>query len=158
MKYVLFAVGVVVGLIIAPLFTDSSLLQWIVRLGLGIVGYNIPAFVRYNKASPKQLLAFHGENAPLSRSKSANEIATFLSQLEKGGLIQGINKGMNAVAVYKEKWNELNASEQIAFSQIAAQYFNLIEESASVSVVSTQMEMLASYSLNEGYIGKNSDK
>ena len=121
MKYVFAFVGMAIGQIIGDLVADSRATDWTLGIVLGVVGYYLPAFVRYRGSTPKELLAFHGPGAPISRSTSSREIRTFLAQLHEGGLLLDFLPSNDFAKVNDAQWSNLVESERLALAQVLMQ-------------------------------------
>jgi hypothetical protein len=153
MKYVLFIVGVVLGVIVSPMITDSEFIQWVIQAGMGLFGYNFAAVLNCNRMWPQNVLKFHGENSPIMRSKSLSELKAFMRQLERCGLLVDIVP-KQTVVVNRAKWNSLADSEKLCFSKISAQFFRVSFKVESVIIKSIDERHLASYSPEEGFLDK----
>ncbi len=53
MKYILFIIGGIIGLIIASSISDSEILRWVIGLGCGIAAEKIPVLFRHKKPNPQ---------------------------------------------------------------------------------------------------------
>jgi len=103
-KNILAIIGMVIGQLIGGLIADSRAIDWTIGLILGTAGYLFPGFIRYTRSSPKQLLSFHGPDAPISRATSSGELRAFLSQLHKGGLLLDFNPQKSDAKVDRSQW------------------------------------------------------
>ncbi len=83
---------------------DSTVVGWILAIVLGVAAYQIPAFVRYIRSTPQQMLAFHGPDAPITKTTSAGEIRSFLSYLHDGGLLLDFEPDQPDVLLDKAQW------------------------------------------------------
>ena len=100
---------------------DSRAVGWTVGVILGLVAYNIPAFFRYMRSTPKQLLSFHGPDAPITRTDSSGEIRTFLSQLHDGGLIVYFDPRQSDVKLDESQWVALSEIERVTLCRVLTQ-------------------------------------
>lgn len=133
MKYLLAFVGMLIGRIAGSLIANSQLIEWTLGVFLAIVGYHVPAFIKYARAAPKQLLAFHGPGAPISRSTSLAELRTFLSRLHDGGLLLDFHPKNDFATVDENQWASLADPERLALAQVLMQA-QAIEDGAVVGV------------------------
>jgi hypothetical protein len=147
MKYILAIIGMVIGQLIGGLIADSRAIDWTLGSILGTVGYLFPGFIRYTRSSPKQLLSFHGPDAPISRATSSGELRAFLSQLHKGGLLLDFNPQKSDAKVDGSQWANLNEPEKIALFQILAQAKAVDgDTSGEIKLLSRDGTLLAKYS------------
>jgi len=72
MKYILFIIGGIIGLIIASSISDSEILRWVIGLGCGIAAEKIPVLFKHKKSNPQ------GQ----SNIRPQNAIATFGDEIE----------------------------------------------------------------------------
>ena len=121
MKYLLAFVGMLIGQIAGSLIANSQLIDWTLGVILATVGYQVPAFIKYTRAAPKQLLAFHGPGAPISRSTSSGELRTLLSQLHDGGLLLDFHPKNDFATVDENQWTSLADSERLTLAQVLMQ-------------------------------------
>ena len=121
MKWIFALLGMAIGRVIGEFIADSQAISWTLSLILGTVSYWLPGFFRYTKSTPKQLLSFHGLDAPISRTTSSGELRAFLSQLHEGGLLLDFNPQRNDAKVDVPQWNNLTELEKLTLLQILAQ-------------------------------------
>lgn len=121
MKYVFAFVGMLIGQVVGSLIADSRVIDWTLGVILAVVGYQVPAFIKYTRSTPKQLLAFHGPGAPISRSTSSGQLRTFLSQLHEGGLLLDFDPNNEFAKVDGVQWANLVASEKLTLAQVLMQ-------------------------------------
>lgn len=153
MKWILAFLGMVIGRVVGELIADSQAINWTLGLILGAAGYWLPGFIRYTRSTPKQLLSFHGRNAPISRATSSGELRSFLSQLHEGGLLLDFNPQKSDARVDGSQWADLVDPEKLLFFQVLAQAQavdgNRTEE---IKLFDRDGTLLASYSTNDGII------
>lgn len=146
MKYLLAVIGFLIGRILGEMTTGSEVIGYIVSATFGVVGFLIPAFFKYQKAKPKDLLAFHGPDSPITRTTSSGELRNFLSQLHKGGLLVDFNPSIKFAVVNEEQWNALGDSEKLTLCSVLAQAGRVDGNSLPEIVVTTgSMKTLANY-------------
>ena len=121
MKYLLAFIGMVIGNILGEAITGSRAVGWFASVVLGLLAYQIPAFFRYMRSSPQQLLSFHGPNAPITRSTSSGEIRTFLAQLHDSGLLIDFDPRGSDVILDKAQWTALSETEKATMCRILTQ-------------------------------------
>jgi len=153
MKYICALIGFVAGQGIAALIWDVALVRWIGGLVLGVIAYEIPAFIKYVRATPKEQLAFHGPNAPITRTKSVGEIRAFLGGLHKGGLLLDFHPGGEDASIARAQWALLSDAERLTLCQVLMQARILHDDSVvRIRVVGDDSTPLATYSVTDGYI------
>lgn len=121
MKYIFGFVGMFIGQFVGRLVADHWLIGWTLGVILAVIGYQIPSFIRYTRSTPKQLLAFHGPDAPISRSTSSGELRTFLGQLREGGLLLDFHPHNDFATVDKVQWDNLDEPERLTLVQVLMQ-------------------------------------
>lgn len=148
MKYILAVIGMVIGQLIGWLIADSRVIDWTIGLILGTAGYLLPSFIRYTRSSPKQLLSFHGPDAPISRSTSSGELRTFLSQLHEGGLLLDFSPQKSDAKVDGSQWANLTEPEKLTLFQVLAQAKAVDgDATGDVRLLSHDGTLLAKYSI-----------
>ncbi len=153
MKYICAFIGIIIGQALGEFINDTTLVRWTAGLVLGVIGYELPKFIKYARSTPKQFLAFHGPNAPISRTQSAGEIRTFLSQLNKGGLLLDFHPQREDTTVARAQWSELSDAERLTLCQILMQARVLYDNSASeLRLLGGDGVVLATYSAIDGSV------
>ena len=118
MKYIIMFLGFLAGDFIATLLTSSSLIHWIAGVLGAVLAHEFVRFLRYVRYSPKQLLAFHGPDSPITRTTSSGEIRAFLSDFHKGGLLIGFDPRQSHVKLDENQWEDLSENEKITLCQV----------------------------------------
>jgi hypothetical protein len=150
MKYFLAFLGVLIGQLIGAFIAGSRVLNWILGFILGGVGFLLPAFFRYARSTPQQILTFHGPDAPISRSTSSGELRTFLSQLHKGGLLLSFTPHGSDAKVDEAQWRKLQDSEKLTFFQVLAQAQKVdASPGAEIRIFAQNGIPLAKYSIRQ---------
>lgn len=150
MKWIFAFLGMVIGRLIGEFVADSQAISWTLSLFLGVVGYWLPGFFRYTKSTPKQLLAFHGPDAPISRATSSGELRAFLSQLHKGGLLMDFNPQKSDAKVDGSQWANLTGLEKLTLFQVLAQAKAVDGDTTEgIRLLSHDGTLLASYSITD---------
>ncbi len=151
MKYLFAMVGMVIGQIIGEFIADSHVINWTLGLIIGVVGYHLPTFIRYTRSTPQQLLSFHGPNAPISRSTSAGELQTFISQLHKGGLLLYFHPQKSDAKVAGSQWANLIESDKLTLFQVLARA-QVVDGDATqeIKLFNSDGTLLARYSTING--------
>lgn len=121
MKYILAFIGMLIGKLGGEMFTGSYAIGWIAGVILALISYQIPTFFRYAKSSPKQLLAFHGPDAPITKTKSSGELRAFLSQLHDGGFLLDFDPKQPNVALDETQWENLSEPERTTLCRVLTQ-------------------------------------
>lgn len=145
MKYILAVIGMVTGQLIGWVIADSRVIDWTIGLILGTAGYLLPGFIRYTRSSPKQLLSFHGPDAPISRSTSSGELRAFLSQLHEGGLLLDFNPQKSDAKVDGSQWTNLTEPEKLTLFQVLAQAKAVDGATEDIRLLSRDGTFLAKY-------------
>ena len=159
MKYICALIGFLVGQCIGELIYDVALVRWIGGVVLGVIAYEIPAFIKYVRATPKEQLAFHGSNAPITRTKSVGEIRAFLGGLHKGGLLLDFHPGREEARVTRAQWALLSDAERLTLCQVLMQARILHDESAlRLRLIGDDSAPLATYSVTDGSISFEDEK
>ncbi|OGI54521.1 MAG: hypothetical protein A3E57_08725 [Candidatus Muproteobacteria bacterium RIFCSPHIGHO2_12_FULL_60_33] len=154
MKYFLGFIGMLVGQIAGGLIADSQLIDWTLGVILAVVGYHVPAFIKYTRSTPKQLLAFHGPGAPISRSTSSGELKTFLSQLHDGGLLLDFHPKNDSATVDGTQWANLVDSERLTLAQVLMQAQAIDGATVGeVRILDGNGELLTRYSASDKTVG-----
>ena len=150
MKWIFAFLGMVIGRLIGEFIAGSQTISWTLSLILGIVGYWLPGFFRYTKSTPKQLLAFHGPDAPISRATSSFELRAFLSQLHEGGLLMDFNPQKSDVTVDGSQWANLSEFEKLTLFQVLAQAKAVDGDTTkNIRLISNDGTLLASHSITD---------
>jgi hypothetical protein len=153
MRYICALIGFLVGQCIGELIYDVALVRWIGGLVLGVIAYEIPAFIKYVRATPKQQLAFHGPNAPITKTQSVGEVRAFLGGLHKGGLLLDFHPASEEASVARTQWASLSDAERLTLCQVLMRARILHDDSAvRIRVVGDERAALATYSVTDGYI------
>jgi hypothetical protein len=117
--------GIMIGKFIGDSIIDNDAFVWGFSLTVGIICYTIPSFIKYTRFTPQQLLSFHGNNSPLSRSTSREELRVFFGQLHEGGLIINFYPERQTFIVNISQWKNLTDEEKAVFLHIAKQAVSL---------------------------------
>lgn len=150
MKFFLAFIGMLIGQFVGEFIADSRILNWTFGFILGAVGFQMPAFLGYTRSTPKQLLTFHGPDAPISRSTSSGELRTFLSQLHKGGLLLSFAPHGSDAKVNEVQWRNLQDSEKLTLFQVLAQAQRIdATQTPEIRLFSKNDVLLATYSTGE---------
>lgn len=151
MKYVFGFVGMVIGQIIGSLIANSQVIDTTLAIVLGVVGYHIPAFIRYTRSTPKQLLAFHGPGAPISRSTSSGELRAFLCVLHEGGLLLDFLPNNDFAKVDGVQWGNLVESEKLTLAQVLMQLqaVDAVRVFGEIRLLDREGTLLARYSTSD---------
>ncbi len=148
MKWIFAFLGMVIGRVIGEFIADSQAINWMLSLILGAAGYWLPGFFRYAKSTPKQLLSFHGPDAPISRATSSGELRGFLSQLHKGGLLLDFNPQKSDAKVDGSQWANLTELEKLTLFQVLAQAKAVDGDTTEdIRLLSRDGTLLAKYSI-----------
>lgn len=121
MKYVLAFIGMLIGKIVGEMITSSHAVGWFAGAVLGLVAYQIPAFLRYIRSNPQQLLSFYGQDSPITGSTSSGEIQTFLAQLHDGGLLIDFDPQKPDVLLDRNQWTALSDAEKKTMCRVLTQ-------------------------------------
>jgi len=153
MKYICALIGFLLGQAVGELIYDTTFVRWSGGFVLGVIAYQMPAFFKYVRSTPKERLAFHGPNAPISRTKSVGEIRAFLGDLHKGGLLLDFYPGREEAALDRAQWALLSDPERLTLCQVLMQARILHDDSASkVRLVGDDGAALGTYSAIDGSI------
>ena len=152
MKWVFAFLGTVSGQVIGEL-ADSQAMKWMFSLILGAAGFLLFGFFRYTKLTPKQLLSFHGPDAPISRATSSGELRTFLWQLREGGILLDFNPQKSDAKVDGAQWANLTELEKLTLFQVLAQAKAVDGDSTQdIRLLSPDGTLLAKYSITNKVI------
>ena len=148
MKWIFAFLGMVIGRVTGEFIADSQAMNWMLSLILGAAGYWLPDFFRYTKSTPKQLLSFHGPDAPISRATSSGELRTFLWQLREGGLLLDFNPQKSDAKVDRAQWSNLTELEKLTLFQVLSQAEAVEGDSTQdIRLLSPDGTLLAKYSI-----------
>lgn len=150
MKDVFAFLGMFIGSTVGSIIADSLMVRLSIGIIFSIVGYQLPGFIRYVRSSPKQLLAYHGPDAPISRSRSLGELKAFWWQLHEGGLLLDFRPNDNYAEVDGGQWVNLTEHEKVALAQVLMQA-QAVDGAAvgNVRILGRDGTLLANYSTSE---------
>jgi hypothetical protein len=118
MKYIFAGIGMVIGQLIGDVIADSRVVSWTIGVIVALVASQIPAFYRYMRSTPQQLLSFHGPDSPITRTTSSGDIRAFLSRFHECGLLIGFDPRQSHVKLDENQWAALSEPERITLCQV----------------------------------------
>lgn len=132
------------GVVIAHLVSTSSWLPWLLGLVGYVFGHFLAGFLKYQKMSPKDFLAFHAPpDTTLTETNSVGMMNDALAKLKEGGFLLGFKAGMASARVNEAVWLSLSEVERTTFLAVLSRaVFMHTGEHTDVEIYTGSVETL----------------